>query len=126
MQILKLAANLLFQPTDTSPPASVPISINSAFTQKGGFDISEAATTSPTAVPMGTITKPIALYVEVYAGTLNVATDVGMLHPVSVSVDAVPAPTDKACLLMYSPAPGSQAFWVSSPGPVSARIWVFG
>lgn len=126
MQSLKLAANLLFQPTDTAPPASVPIGINTSFTMKGGFDINELATLSATAVPMGTITDPVAVYVEVYQGTMAIGTNSGLSAPFLLSVDALPAPTDKSCMLLYLPAPQAQSFWVSSPGPMSARIWIFG
>lgn len=125
-QSLKILGSLQFQPTETAPPATVPISINSAFSQRGGFDIAESAAAAPAAVPMGSITKPVMLYIEVTEGTLNISTNIAMAEGLKVSVDAIPAPADKAYLVLYCPAPQTQAFFFSSPGAVTARVWVFG
>ena len=125
-QSLGFTGNLRFQPTDLSPPAIVPISINSAFSMRGGFDVSETGVTTNVAIPMGSITSPVLIYIEVYQGTFNVASDVGGTHPFPISVNTTPVPTDKAYFLLYNPAPQALSIWLSTPGAASGRIWIFG
>lgn len=125
-QTLGLTGNLRFMPTDAAPPALIPLSISTTFTQRGGFDVVEDEAVDNVPIPMGSITKPLLLYVEVYAGTFAIATNVDGDNPWTISVDVSPAPTDKALLILYTPATSTQAFYLTTPGPASGRIWVFG
>lgn len=125
-QTLGLTGNLRFQPTDAAPPALVPLSLATTYTQRGGFDVVETGAVTNVPVPMGTITKPVMIYVEVYDGTFSLCTNVNGTNPWVVSVDASPEPTDKAMLLFYSPAPATQSLFLTTPGPAAGRIWIFG
>jgi hypothetical protein len=125
-QSLGITGTLRFQPTDAAPPALVPFSAALTFAQRAGFDVVEAGAVANVPVPMGTITKPLLVYIEVYQGTFSLCTAANGTNPIALSVDASPAPADKATLILVNPSPQAMALYLTTPGPAAGRIWVFG
>lgn len=125
-QTLGITGSLRFQPTESSQSATVPMAMANTFTQRAGFDIYEAEPVTNLAVPMGSIEKPVMVYVEVTQGAFHLSTDAGGDGGFSISVDSVPAPSDKAYLILYNPAPQAMALYLTTEGPAAGRIWIFG
>ena len=124
---VRFTGNLLLNLKDSAQPAPEPIEwALAAYSQKAilGVDFSGAQT--DLAVADGSITAPKVLYVELTQGVLDLKwdTDTGTV-PTRLSMDADPAPSYRAQLMIFTPVGTARTLYISSPGAVKANIWMF-
>lgn len=122
---LSLAGTLRMNPTDTAPPAAIPLAFSTTFTQKSEQDLSFPSPVTNRAIDRGSITAPRCVYIEVTSGTVSFSQDSGGENPIRLSMDDTPAPTDKAVLLLFTHNPASFQLYMTTTGPVACRVWFF-
>jgi len=123
---LSFSGTMQLQPTDASRPSPIPIEFLLAYTQKSMLDLVYLTAQTNTPVCLGTITQPRAIYIEVDEGTFDLKwdTDVATV-PTRLSMDMVPVPESKACLLLFTPVSATRTLFVTTPGAAKGRIWLF-
>lgn len=122
---LSLTGTLRLTPTDTAPPATIPVSFTTTFTQKSEQDLSFTGTVTNREIDRGSITAPRFVYIEVSAGTVSFSFDVAGANPFRLSMDETPAPTDKAILMLFTHNPATFQLYMTTTGPVTCRVWFF-
>lgn len=122
---LSLTGTLRLNPTDTAPPATVPMSFATSFTQKSEQDLSFAAPVTNRLIDKGSLTAPRGVYIEVMSGTVSFSQDAGGTFPIRLSMDDTPVPTDKAVLLIFTHNPAAFSLYMTTTGPVTCRVWFF-
>lgn len=122
---LSLTGTIRLTPTDTAPPAAIPVTFATTFTQKSEQDLSFATSVTNRAVDRGSLTAPRFVYIEVTSGTVSFSTASDGSNPFRLSVDEVPAPTDKAIFMLYTHNPATFQLYMTTTGPVACRVWFF-
>jgi|GEM_PF-5031964 len=124
-QTLSLTGTLRLTPTDTAPPAAVPVAFSTTFTQKSEQDLTFTGVVTNREVDRGSIVAPRFVYIEVSSGTVEFSFASNGANPFQLSVDEVPAPADKAILMLYTHNPDSFQLYMTTTGPVACRVWFF-
>ena len=121
---LSLQATLQFQPTDASRPAPVPVVISQLqYSQLAQFGLVFTSPQTNVLLGEGTISSPKFIYIEVVSGEIDFTPSSTGLNPIKIVANPTPAAGDvSACMLVYTQGtPGP--FYVTTPGPATARVW---
>ena len=124
---LRFNGNWTLNLTDHSQPGPNPVEFAlPLFTQYAAMGLNYATAQTNLAVGAGSITAPKCIYVELISGTIDLKwdTNVGTV-PTRLSMDADPAPTQRAQIILFTPVAAARTLYVTSPGAVNARIWFF-
>lgn len=127
MPSLSLVGNLRYQPSAESQPATLPINVQTTYTQKSEDDYVFTANQTNRLLDKGSITSPRAIYIELYSGEGSFSFDSAGTFPFRLSMNDTPTPTatDKATFFLYTHNPSAVSLYLTSSGPVSFRVFMF-
>jgi len=127
MSSLSLVGNLRYQPSAESQPATLPINVQTTYTQKSEDDYVFTAPQTDRLLDKGSLTAPRMIYIELYSGEGDFSFDSGGTNPFRLSMNdtPTPAPTDKATFVLYTHNPRELTLYLTSLGPVSFRVFLF-
>jgi hypothetical protein len=124
-QSINFTGTLRMNPTDTAPPATVPVSFATTFTQKSEQDLSFSTAVTNRLIDKGSISAPRCVYIEVTSGTVSFSQTNDNANPIRLSMEDTPTPTDKAALLLFTHNPAAFSLYMTTLGPVACRVWFF-
>ena len=125
MSSLSLVGNLRYQPSAESQPATLPINIQTTYSQKSEADYDFTSPQTNRLLDKGSIASPRLIYIELFSGEADFSFDVAGTMPFRLSVNDTPAPTNKATYVLYTHNPRTLSLYLTSLVPVAFRVFLF-